>query len=116
VSAARREQIGKVQAARLHFHQKLLGCGVRVGNLLQFENFGTAETSDDERVHGESLSVLSRNGWGRPALHDRDRVDPRSPVSASIMMIEFPISSTWGNSDRVPTESINRRVHRGARR
>src|SRR5208337_5171470 len=58
VSAARGEQIGKVQAARLHLHQKLLRRGMRVGNLLQFENFGTAETGDDQRFHAAILPIL----------------------------------------------------------
>src|SRR5208282_6675659 len=77
VSTARGEQIGEVQAARLHLHQNLLRGGMRVGNLLQFEDFGTAETSDDEGFHGESLTVMWRDGSqplagrGRPALRRR---------------------------------------------
>jgi hypothetical protein len=71
---------------------------MRVGDVLQFENFRTAETSDDECFHGESLSVLQRDrrlaglaGRGRTALHHRGCGGSRSPVSASIMMVEFPI-------------------------
>ena len=77
VSAARGEQIGKVQAARFHFHQKLFGSRVRVGNLLQFEDLGPAETSDDECFHGKSLT------------------GSRSLPSASIMIVEFPIPVAW---------------------
>ena len=58
VSAARGQQIGEVQATRLHLHQKLFGCGMGVGDLLQFEHFGAAETGDDECFHGESLTGL----------------------------------------------------------
>jgi hypothetical protein len=60
VSATGSHQIGKVQPARFHFHQALLGRGMRVGNLLQFENLGTAETGDDECFHGESLAAFGK--------------------------------------------------------
>jgi hypothetical protein len=33
-----------------------------VGDLLQFENLGTAETGDDQGFHGESLTVGWRDG------------------------------------------------------
>src|SRR4029077_4383278 len=60
VSAVHGHQIGKVQAARFHFHQNLFRRGMRVVDLLQFESLGAAETSDDEGFHAESLTVR----WG----------------------------------------------------
>ncbi len=78
VSAARGEQIGKVQAARFDFHQKLLGRGMRVGDLLQFEDFGTAETSDDECFHAESLTAPGAVRGVGFCIYNDDRVsDPR---------------------------------------
>src|ERR1017187_8127123 len=96
VPAARGEQIGKVQAARFHFHQKLLGRGMRVGNLLQFENLGPAETSDDECFHGESLTVHvpMKGGKWNPASVQRESRFPNA-ASASIMVVEFPIPVAW---------------------
>ncbi len=91
---------------------------MRVGDLLQFENLGTAETSDDESFHAESLTVLWRDGRpvqpGGNARLSISRVDrilaideainvainlagaarkavSETAASASIMMIEFPI-------------------------
>ena len=83
VSAAGGEQISEVQAARLHVHQNLLGRGMGVGDLLQFENLGTAKTSDDECLHGVSLAGLRRGE------------SSRSPGLASIMKVEFPIPAAW---------------------
>ena len=58
----RGHQIGKVQAASFYLHYDLFLRGLRVWNLLQFENLGTAETSDDEGFHAESLTGLVRCG------------------------------------------------------
>src|SRR5208282_784649 len=79
VSTARGEQIGKVQATGFHFHQHLLRRGMGIGDLLQFENLGTAETSDDECFHGESLTVEIGLVEFACGIYNMDRVsDPHS--------------------------------------
>src|SRR4029077_6100286 len=79
VSAVHGHQIGKVQAARFHFHQNLVRGGMRVGNLLQFENLRTAETSDDEGFHAESLTALWRDRGSRASSRSSRARRPGPP-------------------------------------
>src|SRR6266849_4121112 len=75
VSAVRGHQVGKVQATRLHLHQKLLRCGVRGGD---------ARLSTSRRGSIVAINVaINDAGTTRKAAS-------RSPASASIMMTEFP--------------------------
>ena len=101
VSSFRGHQIGEVQAACFHFHEHLFGRGMRVGDLLQFENVGTAETRDDQSFHGGEFSRIEvrgevlrqiADGRGRLSLHsDRQSLCSSLEVwlTASIMMFEF---------------------------
>jgi len=46
-------EIGEVEASGFDFDYDLVGAGVGVGDVLEFEDLGASEAGDDESAHGE---------------------------------------------------------------
>ncbi len=102
VSSLGGHQVGKVQTAGFDVDQNLVGRGMRSRELLDFENFRSAETSDDQGFHGERAFIGESSR----------RVGSLSWPSASIMRQRPASSCRLSDFCSMPlTDNFGRSIH-----